>query len=71
MSWFISPRRKSVTAGMRMPSSKWVRAAQLSEPATTPPTSDQWAVAEVKAISSPSWKMGLMKWMSLQWVLAT
>ena len=66
----MTPRLYSATAGIRIPSSKCVRARQFIDPAAAPPTSAQCAVDEVNATSRPSWKIGLMKWMSLQCVLA-
>ena len=71
MSALRTPRRYSRIAGMRTPSSKWVRAWQFIEPAAMPPTSDQCAVEEVNPTRWPWTNIGFTKWMSLQCVLAT
>ena len=53
MSRCNSPRAKIRTAGMRTPSSKYVRAIEFSDPGVTPPTSVQCAVDSRKATRSP------------------
>ncbi len=63
-----SPFPQIRTGGTRMPSLNMSFAVTSKEPGTLPPISAQWPLAWLKAISSPSAKIGRTTRVSLKWV---
>ena len=57
--WIATPSETSFTAGRRRPSWKISVASFESEPGTMPPTSFEWAMFAVQAITSSSAKTGI------------